>query len=175
MVERTDPPLRATESETLTAFLDYHRATFRAKVAGVDQAGLALRVGASTMTLGGLMKHLTLVEQSWFSRVLLGHDLGEPWDGIDWEDDPDWEWRTGSTDSIESLFAGYDAAVAEVTENIRVALFAGGLDSMSQRPARDGSGFFSLRWIMLHMLEEYARHNGHADLLREAYDGTVGE
>jgi uncharacterized damage-inducible protein DinB len=175
MAERVDPPLRAGESETLTAFLDYHRATFRSKVAGVDQAGLALTVGASTMTLGGMMKHLTLVEESWFSRVLLDRPLGAPWDAIDWDGDPDWEWRTGATDSAGTLLAAFDTTVAAMQDNITAALFAGTLDSMSARPSRDDAGFFSLRWILLHMIEEYARHNGHADLLREAYDGEVGE
>src|SRR5690348_17299889 len=105
MSVRVDPPLRAGEAETLLAFLDYHRITFRAKVAGVGAAGLAATVGPSTMTLGGMMKHLTLVETSWFSRVLLGQELGEPWASIDWDADPDWEWRTGSTDPGDELFA----------------------------------------------------------------------
>src|SRR5689334_21576109 len=118
MSDRVDPPLRASEAETLLAFLDYHRATFRAKVAGVDAPGLATTVGASTMTLGGMMKHLTLVETSWFSRVFLGGTLGEPWDSIDWDQDPDWEWRTGSTDPAVELIAAYDAAVATARQQI---------------------------------------------------------
>jgi uncharacterized damage-inducible protein DinB len=175
MSDRVDPPLRATEAETLLAFLDYHRATFRAKVDGVDEAGLAATVGRSTMTLGGMMKHLTLVETSWFSRVLLGGELGEPWDSIDWDQDPDWEWRTGSTDAASDLIAAYDAAVELAQTQIADALAVGGLDTLSVRPSRTEGSPFSLRWILLHMLEEYARHNGHADLLREAVDGTVGE
>ena len=175
MLDRQNPPLRAPEADTLLAFLDYHRATFRSKVAGVDAAGLAATVGASTMTLGGMMKHLTLVETSWFSRVLLGGELGEPWDGIDWEQDPDWEWRTGSTDPAEELLAAYDSAVALAREQTADVLARDGLEALSARPDRAGSERFSLRWILLHMLEEYARHNGHADLLRESVDGTVGE
>ena len=175
MSVRLDPPLRAPEAETLVAFLDYHRATFRAKVSGVDPAGLAATVGASSMTLGGMMKHLTLVETSWFSRVLLGGELGAPWDAIDWEDDPDWEWRTGSADPAEELFAAYDAAVERARQQVTEVLERDGLDALSVRPSRTDDGPFSLRWILLHMLEEYARHNGHADLLRESVDGTVGE
>jgi len=176
---RVPPPLRGDEASTALAFLDYHRATFRAKVAGVDATGLALTVGASTMTLGGLMKHLTLVETSWFTRVLLDRPLGQPWDDVDWTSDPNWEFRTGAVDPIEELFGAYDAAVAQARTHIDAAVAAGGLDSLSAREARpdspDGSGAFSLRWIVLHMIEEYARHNGHADLLREAFDGEVGE
>ena len=175
MSDRVDPPLRGGEAETLVAFLDYHRATFRAKVAGVDADGLAATVGASTMTLGGMMKHLTLVETSWFSRVLLGGELGEPWDSVNWDDDPDWEWRTGSTDPVDDLFAAYDAAVDRARSQVADAVATGGLDTLSERPSRTEGTPFSLRWILLHMLEEYARHNGHADLLREAVDGAVGE
>ncbi|MCW2856320.1 MAG: DinB superfamily protein [Marmoricola sp.] len=159
----------------MLAFLDYHRATFRSKVDGVDAAGLALRIEPSTMTLGGMMKHLTLVEESWFSRVLLGREFGAPWDGIDWESDPDWEWRTGALDPAADLFAAYDSTVAHARADVADVLVEGGLDALSQRESRHGSGHFSLRWILLHMIEEYARHNGHADLLREAVDGQVGE
>ena len=175
MTERVDPPLRAGEAETLLAFLDYQRATFRAKVAGVDAAGLASTVGPSTMTLGGMMKHLTLVETSWFTRVLVGEDLGQPWDSVDWDDDPDWEWRTGSSDPAEELFSAYDLAVDRARTQVTEAIGRGGLDTLSARPSRTDGSPFSLRWILLHMLEEYARHNGHADLLRESVDGTVGE
>ena len=175
MSARVDPPLRAPEAETLLAFLDYHRATFRSKVADVDAVGLAATVGPSTMTLGGMMKHLTLVETSWFSRVLLGGELGEPWDSVDWTEDPDWEWRTGSTDAAEDLLTAYDAAVELARQQVADVLARDGLDALSVRPSRAEGTPFSLRWILLHMLEEYARHNGHADLLRESVDGTVGE
>jgi len=176
MSARVDPPLRASEAETLLAFLDYHRATFRAKVDGVDAAGRAATLGPSTMTLGGMMKHLTLVETSWFSRVLLDLPLGAPWDDIDWTEDPDWEWRSGSTDPAEELFEAYDAAVATARRHVDEVVASAGLDAPSARPSRaEGAGVFSLRWIVLHMIEEYARHNGHADLLRESVDGSVGE
>ncbi|MFL6060023.1 MAG: DinB family protein [Marmoricola sp.] len=175
IADRLDPPLRADEAETLVAFLDYHRTTFRAKVAGVGAAGLAATLGPSTMTLGGMMKHLTLVEDHWFSAVLLGNEPAAPWDSVDWEGDPDWEWRTGATDPAEQLFAAYDETVARCRENIHAVLEDGGLDAGSVKPSRQEGGSFSLRWILLHMLEEYARHNGHADLLRESVDGTVGE
>jgi uncharacterized damage-inducible protein DinB len=176
MPDRLDPPLRGDETETLLAFLDYHRSTFRSKVVGVDPDGLAATVGTSTMTLGGMMKHLTLVEQSWLCRVLSDEPLGEPWDAVDWTEDPDWEWRTGAQDPAAELFAAYDDAVSRCRLRVDSALASGGLDTLSKRPSRqEGAGAFSLRWILLHLVEEYARHNGHADLLREAVDGEVGE
>jgi uncharacterized damage-inducible protein DinB len=174
---RVDPPLRGGEAETLLAFLDHHRDTLRRKVAGLDREQLGRTVGPSTMTLGGLVKHLTLVEDSWFSVVLDGNPYAEPWAGVDWDADPDWEWRTGSMEEPDALLAAYDETVARVDRNIAAALERGGLDTLSVKPSRhhgDG-GAFSLRWIVLHMLEEYARHNGHADLLRESIDGEVGE
>jgi uncharacterized damage-inducible protein DinB len=172
---RVDPPLRAGEAETLLAFLDYHRATVRRKVAGLEREDLGRTVGPSTMTLGGLLKHLTLVEENWFSVVLLGNPYDEPWASVDWEADPDWEWRTGATDDPAGLLASYDATVHRMDANITRALEGDGLETLSVKSSRHGGGAFSLRWILLHMLEEYARHNGHADLIRESIDGEVGE
>jgi uncharacterized damage-inducible protein DinB len=174
-VERQDPPLRAPEAETLRAFLDYHRDTLRTKVAGLDREQIGRTVGPSTMTLGGLVKHLALVEDNWFSVVLEGNAYAAPWDAVDWRDDPDWEWRTGSTEEPDDLMATYEESVARADRNIAAALDRGGLDTLSIKTSRHGEGAFSLRWILLHMIEEYARHNGHADLLRESIDGQVGE
>ncbi len=176
MLDRVDPPLRAGESESLLAFLEYQRTTFRNRVEGVDAAGLAGTVGSSTMTLGGLMKHLTLVEDRWFTVVLRGLPPSPPWDTVDWTGDPDWEWRTGAQDPAHELFAEYDETVARSNSIIATALSANGVHTLSMRESRhEGRGAYSLRWILLHMIEEYARHNGHADLLRESIDGTVGE
>ena len=171
---RRDPPLRAGEAETLLAFLDYHRDTLRRKVAGLDRDQLGRVLPPSTMTLGGLVKHLTLVEENWFSRVLDDEPYGEPWASVPWDDDPDWEWRTGATDGPEALLAAYEETVTRMDRNIATALERDGLDTLSARTSRH-DGRFSLRWILLHMVEEYARHNGHADLLRESIDGEVGE
>ena len=174
-VSRVDPPLRAGEAESLMAFLDYHRATLRTKVAGLDGDQLGRTLAPSTMTLGGLVKHLTLVEDNWFSVVLDGNPYDEPWDSVDWKGDPDWEWRTGSTEAPETLMAAYEKTISRVDGNIAAAIDRGGLDAVSVKESRHGDGAFSLRWILLHMIEEYARHNGHADLLRESIDGQVGE
>src|SRR5215217_2475895 len=170
-IERSDPPLRAGEAETLVAFLDYHRDTLMQKVAGLDREQLGRTLGPSSMTLGGMVKHLTLVEDSWFSVRLKGRPPAAPWDTVDWDDDPDWEWRTGATDGPESLIAAYAETRERVTGIVDEILAGEGLDAASVVPSRRGEGSFSLRWILLHMLEEYARHNGHADLLRESIDG----
>lgn len=158
----------------LLAFLDYHRETFVWKCRGLDARALNTRTAASTMTLGGMMKHLALVEDAWFSRSLFGHDRVAPWDAVDWRADPDWEWRTAAEDSPDDLVVLWETAVARSRQLVNEAIANGGLDRLALRPWPDGRTP-SLRWILLHMLEEYARHNGHADLLREAIDGETGE
>jgi uncharacterized damage-inducible protein DinB len=170
---RLEPPIAGGEQAMLLGFLDYHRATFAWKVGGLDADGLRARTAASSMTLGGMLKHLALVEESWFSHRLHGNPYGPPWDAIDWDADPDWEWRTAADDPPEQLLARWQDTVTRSRELVQEALAEGGLD----RPAVHGwpDGVPSLRWILLHMLEEYARHNGHADLLREAIDGQTGD
>ena len=126
------------------------------------------------MTLGGLLKHLALVEDSWFGERLLGRPEGPPWDGVDWDADPDWEWRTAADDSPESLRTLWEASVARSRDAVEEAVADGGLDRPADGALRDGTRP-SLRWILVHMIEEYARHNGHADLLREQVDGVTGE
>jgi uncharacterized damage-inducible protein DinB len=170
---RTEPPLTADEAGTLLGFLDYQRATFAWKCAGLDAAGLAARVGVSTMTLGGMLKHLALVEDSWFSERLLGRDPAPPWNTVDWDADPDWEWRTAAGDTPEQLRGLWQANVARARGCLTEAL-AGGLAKLAVRAWPDGRSP-SLRWIICHMIEEYARHNGHADLIRESVDGVTGE
>ena len=171
---RPEPPLAADETTSVLAYLDYHRATFAWKCRGLDADGLKSRTAASTMTLGGMMKHLALVEDGWFSRSLFGRDYSPPWDAVDWKADPDWEWRTAADDSPDQLRTLWEEAVARSRERVAEALADGGLDHLAVRSWPDGRRP-SLRWIVLHMIEEYARHNGHAALLREAVDGEIGE
>jgi hypothetical protein len=171
---RVDPPPAAGELETLLAFLDHHRATFAWKTAGVDADGWRRTVGASTMTLGGMTKHLALVEDDWFDHDLMGRDAREPWASNDWDADPDWEWRTGALEDPDRVRALWSASVERARACTAEALADGGLDRLAARPWRDGR-YPSLRWILVHMIEEYARHNGHADLIRESIDGVVGE
>jgi uncharacterized damage-inducible protein DinB len=176
MSERLDPPLRADEAETLLAFLDYHRATLRQKVAGLDAEALARTLSPSAMTLGGLISHLTLVEDNWFSVVLAGNPPAEPWDTVDWDADIDWDWHVAAGKGPLELLPAYEETVARADACLRKALAEDGLNTLSVKVSRrTGLGKFSLRWILLHMIEEYARHNGHADLLRESIDGEVGE
>lgn len=171
---RPHPPVAGDEVATLLGFLDHHRATLEWKTRGVDAAGLATTIGSSTMTLGGLLKHMALVEDAWFSRRLHGEGRRPPWDAVDWDAEPDWDWDSARDDTPEELRALWLEAVDHSRRLTDLALADGGLDRLAVRPWPDGRAP-SLRWILVHMIEEYARHNGHADLLREAVDGQTGE
>jgi len=171
---RPEPPPTGDEAATLLGFLDYQRATFEWKCAGVDAAGLRATIAASTMTLGGLLKHLAYVEDHWFSRSLQDRDLPAPWAGVDWSADPDWEWHSAAEDSPDELLALWRGAVGRSRGEAAAALAEGGMGRAARRTWPDGRAP-SLRWIVVHMIEEYARHNGHADLLRESVDGLTGE
>ena len=173
--QRTDPPIAADEATTLVAFLDYHRDTLRLKTEGLTAEQLAQPLAPSSLTLGALLKHVALNEASWFGRVLHGRPMGEPWDSADWDADADWEMTSAKDDSPEELRRLMDDAVEQARRNIDEALAMGGLDQLSVTPSRTEGTPFTLRWILLHMIEEYARHNGHADFLREAVDGVTGE
>lgn len=174
---RTHTPLAAHEATTVRAFLDYHRDTLRWKVSGLTQEELARTLPPSTMTLGGMVKHLALVESNWFEVVLDGAELMmPPFDAIDWDADRDWDWDSAVHDTPEQLLALFDEAVGRSDKLIDAALAGpNGLDTLSVRTSRRSGNAYSLRWILLHMVEEYARHNGHADLIRESIDGQVGD
>jgi uncharacterized damage-inducible protein DinB len=171
---RPEPPLAADEASTLLGFLDFQRATLAWKCAGLDSAGLRATVGRSSMTLGGMLKHLAYVEDQWFSRSLHGREPQPPWDTVDWKADRDWDWNSAATDTPEQLRALWQDAVTRSRSLVAEALDDGGLDRLARRTWPDGRAP-SLRWILVHMVEEYARHNGHADLLRESVDGQTGE
>jgi uncharacterized damage-inducible protein DinB len=171
---RPEPPLAADEAATLTGFLDFQRGTLAWKCAGLDSAGLATTVAASSMTLGGILKHLALVEDDWFSYVFAEEDRAAPWDAVDWDADPNWEWHSAAGDSPEEITQLWQEAVARSRSVVSKALAGGGLDQLARRTWPDGRAP-SLRWILCHMIEEYARHNGHADLIRESIDGQTGE
>lgn len=171
---RPKPPLTGDEAATLIGFLDFQRATFAWKCDGLDAAGMAVTVGPSTMTMAGLLKHLAYVEDLWFSRCLHGHTPAAPWDGVDWNADPEWDWHSAADDTAEQLRALWQEAVARSRSLVTETLAGGDLGQLARRRWSDGRAR-SLRWILGHMIEEYARHNGHADLLRESVDGLVGE
>ena len=169
-----EPPLNGTEVEHLLGALDRQRATFRWKADGRGKAGLTTTVGASTMTLGGLLKHLALVEDVYSSTKLTGEPLGEPWTSMPGYDEPDLEWSTAADDEPAFLYALYDDAVGRARERYAAAIAGGGLDQRVQLGS-DGGIVTSLRRLLFDLLEEYGRHTGHADLLRESVDGLVGE
>jgi len=171
---RPEPPIAADEAATLEGFLDYQRATLAWKCARLDSAGLNATTAASPMTLGGILKHMAYVEIWWFARQLRGLDAEPPWDTVDWDADPDWEWHSAAEDTPEQLLTLWQDSVGRSRALVAEALAEAGLDQPARQTWSDGRAP-SLRWIMCHMIEEYARHNGHADLLRESVDGETGE
>jgi len=162
----------------LLGALDRQRATFRWKADGLDASGLNTRIGSSTLTIGGLLKHLAVVEDEKFTVWLAGAPLGEPWASLGGpppQDDTDvWIFTSAANDSPEQLYALYDGAVRRSHERLAAALASGGLDQPVHIQFGD-LGHLSLRRLLFDLLEEYGRHTGHADLLREAVDGRVGE
>jgi hypothetical protein len=169
-----EPPLAGTEAEHLAGALNRLRATFRWKADGLDSAGLQIRVGASSLTLGGLLKHLARVEEQCFGTKLHGTPLGTPWNTVDWDADPDWDFNSAVADSPEQLYALWDGTVERSKARFEAALADGGLDQLVHLAWSDGR-HASLRRIVCDLIEEYGRHTGQADLLREAVDGVVGE
>ncbi|MBD0674228.1 DinB family protein [Streptomyces sp. CBMA156] len=164
---RVDPPMTADEAATLTAFLDYHRGTLALKCAGLTDDQLRLRsVPPSNLSLLGLVRHMAEVEQYWFQCVLLGQEITDRFCTQENED--------GDFDDVDTADAAADFAVwqAEI-EAARRAVEGLPLDTVGKSPRRGQP--VTLRWILAHMVEEYARHNGHADLLRELVDGSTGE
>jgi hypothetical protein len=153
--------------------LERQRATFAWKCGGLDAAGLSARLAPSAITLGGLLKHMALVEDDYFSVRLLGRERAAPFDTVDWKADPDWEWHSAAEDSPEQLLALWQDAVARSRSLLANALAGGGLDQLVRSTGWTEAP--SLRRLMIDLIEEYARHVGHADLIRESVDGVVGE
>jgi uncharacterized damage-inducible protein DinB len=171
---RPEPPVAGDETATLLGSLERQRATLAWKCGGLDAAGLRATLAPSSMTLGGLLKHLALVEADYFSRRLLGRNPGPPWDTVDWDADPDWEWHSAAEDTPEQLLALWQDAVARSRSVVTEALARGGLEQLARYTNSRGESP-SLRRILIDLIEEYARHVGHADLIRESVDGLVGE
>ena len=168
-----EPPLAGTEAEHLVGALDRLRTTFRWKADGLDAAGLQTRIGASSLTLGSLLKHLARAEDEMFSIKLSGAPRSAPWDTAPWDADPDWDFTSAADDSPEELYALWDGTVARSRARLDAALADGGLDQLVHLSF--GERRLSLRRLVCDLIEEYGRHTGHADLLREAVDGLVGE
>ncbi len=176
-----EPPLAGDETATLLGSLERQRATLAWKCGGLDAAGLRATLAPSSITLGGLLKHLAFVEADYFIWKLLGRDPGAPWNTVDWDADPDWEWRSAGEDAPEELLTLWQDAVARSRSAVTEALAGSGLDQLARytnpqddRPEYRGRSP-SLRRILIDLIEEYARHVGHADLIRESVDGLTGE
>jgi uncharacterized damage-inducible protein DinB len=173
-IEPVRIPAAGTEIETLIGGLERNRRTFLWKCSGLDAESMRRTLGPSTMTLGGLVKHLALVEDEYFTRQLTGAPaLSPPFDSVDFDADPDWEWRTAADDSPEDLIALWEACVARSKANVDAAYAEG--PEVHTRTPWSGDTTPTLRRLMVDMIEEYARHTGHADLIRESIDGLVGE
>ena len=171
--ERTAAPLHGDEIAVVRGVLDYQRDTLRWKCAGLTHDQLAVTLPPSDLTLGGPMKHLALVESQWFDHWFSGVGFAPPFDTMDWDDD-DWEISSARQDSPEDLRTLFDEAVRRSDAVVDEALQRGGLDEESVLTSPHTGETFTLRWILIHMIEEYARHNGHADLIRESIDGQTG-
>jgi len=164
----------SAEADALRSVLERNRRTFAWKTSDLDQDGLRATTAASSMTLGGLVKHMALVEADWFAVKLAGQEYGAPWDGVDFDADPDWEWRTGALDPPDELQALWRNAVERSRQVLDEVLRERGVGGAASFPWPDGRTA-TVRAVVLDMIEEYARHTGHADVLREAVDGRVGE
>lgn len=162
---RTDPPYVAPEKTMLVAWLDWHRATLLVKCAGLsDQQLKARSVSPSTLSLLGLVRHMADVERGWHRRTLEGVDAS----AMFYDDaNPDGDFDLVDTADVAGAFAALSAEVAHARE-------VAGRMALDDTGTRHGEAV-SLRWVLVHLIEEYARHNGHADLLRQCLDGAVGE
>jgi hypothetical protein len=166
---RDEPPMEADERSTLAAFLRWYRHTLELKCSDLDASDLARRaVEPSSMSLLGLIRHMAEVERSWFRVVMAGEDA-PPHFSADTAD-PDFD---GAVPDPAVVNEAWDVWRAEVANAERFVADAPSLDIKGARPT--DRGFVSLRWVLIHMVEEYARHVGHADLLRERIDGRVGQ
>ena len=164
---RPEPPLAGDEVQTLLGFLDYQRATLDWKCRGLTDEQLRAGLPSTALTLGGMLKHLARVEDHWFTEVVAEGE--NPWASVPWA--AEWQDAAQQTgDELRELWADRVAASRRIVD---AALETGDLGVT--HPAWGGQARPSLRWVLVHMIEEYARHNGHADLLRESIDGETGE
>ncbi len=168
-VPAPDIPLEADERTMLIAFLDFYRAALVDRAHDLTSDQLQIALPPSTLTLSRLVGHMALVERIWFRDRFEGIGVGEPYESLDWDVDGDAEMTLAQSWSADELMGAFDAAVADSRARVDAAT---SLDSLSALANRAGA-HWSLRWILVHMIEEYARHCGHADLIRESIDGDV--
>lgn len=164
-----EPPGVADEMTQLMGYLNQQRDIIRAKVDGLNVDQLAQKLPPSEMTLGGMVLHLAVCEDSWFGECVAGAPMSQPWASAPWEDDWDWEWHIATGQSLSEILALYE----ENVQRADAALAGRSPDDPTVRARRSGEAL-NVRWVLLHMIEEYARHAGHADLLRESIDGQTG-
>ena len=161
-----EPPFGDTERDMLEAFLDHYRAIILRKLGGLSLEDATRRLVPSDSTLLGIVKHLGYVERNWFQMRLDGQDLPVPWT----DEDPDADFRIEPGEDVESVAAWYQDQCARSRE---LSHAAASLDQVARAAGRRGTA--NLRWILVHMIEETARHAGHVDVARELIDGTTGE
>jgi len=166
-----NPPQQGNELDCLTAFLDYYRAVVIDKASGLTGEDLNRRLGPSTLTLAGIVHHLALVEHWWFHECFAGNEADHPWKDVSWDDDPDWDFNIAADLDPQTIIDRYERQCARSRE---VVVKADGLEQLSVRAGRNDQSW-SLRWILVHMIEETARHAGHMDLIRESIDGATGD
>ncbi|MGI5373839.1 DinB family protein [Streptomyces sp. CA-251387] len=167
--ERHEPATTADERTMLEGWLDYHRQTLAWKCEGLTDAQLrTASVEPSELSLMGLVRHMAEVERGWFRKVLAAEDAGPIYYT---DEDPDGEFHLSESDTWEEAYATWQSEIEVARRN--AARF--GLDDLSEGKHRRTGEQFNLRWIYTHMIEEYARHNGHADLIRERVDGATGD
>ncbi len=164
-----DIPLRADERTMLVAFLEFYRAALVDRAHDLGAAQLQIAHPPSSLSLARLVGHMTLVELIWFRDRFAGAGMPDRLESLDWDADPDAEMTLAAGLTRDDLFAAFDAAIADSRTRVEAAA---SLDQSSALSNRAGE-HWSLRWILVHMIEEYARHCGHADLIREAIDGDT--
>ena len=174
-IQRPEPAFANSETGMLREFIDHYRATIRMQASGLTDDQLDQPLAPSDLTLGGMLSHLAFVEDYWFSYNLAGNPPAEPWASCDWDSDPDWDWHSAAGATHAELDAMLVAAIARSEECLDAALAADpDLDRLvaRQRPPEKG-GTATVRWVLVHLVEEYARHAGHADLIRQSIDGAT--
>ena len=174
-IERPEPPFSGDEVGMLRGFLDHYRGTIRLQASGLTDAQLDQALPPSDLTLGGMLKHLAFVEDYWLSYNLAANDPAPPWDTAPWHDDEDWDWHSAAGAPHAELDALLAAAIARADECLDAALAADpDLGRLVARPRPPEKGeTATVRWVLVHMVEEYCRHAGHADLIRQSIDGAT--
>jgi len=168
---RPEPDGLGGELDTLVGFLEFLRATLAWKTDGLGEQALRRRHPPSSISLGGMLHHLAFVEDYWFGHRLCGLEPAPPWRTVDWDADPDWDWHVADDLDQVTIRERWRSAVEQSRTHLRELLAEGDLGTVERRSPPT----VSVRWVLVHMIEEYARHAGHADLLRESIDGLTGE